>query len=237
MRKLKFVSVSLLLLTLLVPSAFAEPSSIPMDPNVSPAAITKNQATMSSDPSQEGCRYEPLSNGERIKSCVGPWVWKTLNKKVEKYDSLPLTDQHKLISVAKGQKQKLAQSFTQSKKITSIEPNVTSAFELASIYSILTGKNSDTITEPYDTSKEYDGPDPSSPYNTREYYTAVGYDEYKLDITLTYFWFKSYQYFVPILGVWVDRAVEHNQFYDAGLTHNLTIQLPKIVTYSVDVNR
>ncbi len=60
--------------------------------------------------------------------------------------------------------------------------------------------NSDTISETYDTSKEYDGPDP---------YT-VGYDEYKLDITLTYFWFN-------ILS--------------------LTIQLPKIVTYSIDVNR
>ncbi|WP_010491138.1 hypothetical protein [Paenibacillus elgii] len=174
MRKLKLISISLLLMSLLVPSAFAESPSILIEPNISQAAITKDQATMSSDPSQEVCRYEPLSNGDRIKSCVGPWAWKTLNKKVENYDSLPLTDQHKLISIAKGQKQKLPQPFTQSKKITSIEPNVTSAYELASISSILTRKNSDTISETYDTSKEYDGPVPSSPYNTREYYAVVG---------------------------------------------------------------
>ncbi|UHA75128.1 hypothetical protein [Paenibacillus sp. 481] len=158
---------------------------------------------------------------------------RTMGSKLVKYDSKPMTNQVMLISVAKGQSQRLTSSVTQSKTIEVSQSVSASIFEVIS--SSLTQTETGTISKTYEVSTEYTGPDPSSPYNSRDYYSAVGYDQN--EITIGYGDIITQRVEVYMNNKLKKSSEVVKSTHDSPFHSIFTVQVPKILTYSVDVNR
>jgi hypothetical protein len=142
----------------------------------------------------------------------------------------PVMNQVFLISVAKGQTQTMSQSKTIEHKIeTSASVSVNLPL-FGKIGLATVGTASGTTTTAYNTTTVYYGPELSSPYNSRKYYTGDVFDLYNVTI-------HEYKYTHKYIDLYDNgyflHTTESYTTEDHG-TYNEQVKVPHVVEYTVD---
>lgn len=142
---------------------------------------------------------------------------------LRQYDVGPMTNQTFLISVAKGETLTLSNSVTVSGTVSysySVEAGIKSV-----INTQWTGSASGTISKTWGTTETYTGPSETSPYNSRNYYSAAQYDLYNVTV-------KKYD----VYKVYNGGIYYGTQTYYVGSQTVNDVKKPKIIKYSIDTN-
>jgi hypothetical protein len=135
------------------------------------------------------------------------------------YNAGPISNQKFLLSVALGQTKTLSHSVGISGTVTY---SATISGDLAKVINLgLTSSASGTISYTYNTTTSYSGP--SAPYNTRDYYGAIQFDEYSTKV-------RKYNHYDTYNGSIKTGSVR----YYAGLVTTSRVKKPKAITYSKD---
>lgn len=174
------------------------------------------------------CVKDPITDpAYYTQTCYSKTTYDVVNSRILQYDALPLTNQTSLISVAKGQTKTLSTSTTQTSTVTTKWEVSLPILKLINL--TLTSTETGTVTKTYSTSTLYTGPEATSPFNTRTYWSAVTNDLHELTVQET----NHYIVYVyandgtgyPTYSYWKEQPVSQQvvQAYK-----------PIIVTYSTD---
>ncbi|KEO85287.1 hypothetical protein [Tumebacillus flagellatus] len=176
------------------------------------------------------CVWDPVTDpGYHTQTCYSNTTYDVVSSRILQYDALPLTDQTPLISVAKGQTKTLSTSQTKSSTVTT--KTTVSLPVLKVINLTLTRTETGTVTETYSTTTLYTGPDASSPYNTRTYWSAVTNDLYELTVQ------QNDHYIVYVYANDGSQYPTYSYVKDVGVSRDVVqAYKPIIVTYSTDQN-
>lgn len=141
------------------------------------------------------------------------------SKTITGYSVGPLNNQTFLLSVARGSTKTLSHSITVS---GTVSYSATLNAGLSKVINLgLTGNASGTVSYTYNTTTEYKGP--SAPYNSRDYYSGVNFDNYSTEV-------KKYNVYNTYNGSIKTGTVT----YYAGIVTTKNVKKPKVITYSKD---
>jgi len=142
------------------------------------------------------------------------------NQQISEYSCGPLNDQKFIISVPKGQTLTSTTSTTVSGTVSySASVNAT----IRNLINVeFTSNVSGTIQREWESGKSYVGPAESSPYNSRQYYAAIDYDLYNIEVSRC-----------DVYKVYNDTAfVRYEYYYSTEYVDN--VKRPKAIQYSKD---
>lgn len=175
------------------------------------------------------CVADPITDPNmRTTSCYNGATYTAVSSKLVQYDAKPMTNQTFLISVAKGQTMTLSNEVTVSETVevsTTVESGILDVinFKLTTTY---TG----TVSRKYNTTTQYSGPDSSSPYNSRSFFSGAIFDLYDVTVNKK----GHYTKYVDVYNNGV-YSYSYNYNYDQDLGNTVhKAYKPIIVTYSID---
>lgn len=141
------------------------------------------------------------------------------------YNVGPLSNQTFLLSVPKGKTSTLTNQLVMSATLT-LSATLNSGI-VGLIRTTYTGSISGTISKTYIKTVSYSGPDASSPYNSRNYYSAVDYDSVNVIVK------QEPIYYVYSIATGANVGYVTGDYPDQSVP---SVKIPKIVEYSKDVN-
>lgn len=190
-------------------------------------ALTPNAASASYNCTVE--QSGDVTYQEEVTTCE-EITYNFVSKQMLQYDYTPVEEQVHLISVAKGQKLTLSESQTVSRTVK-VSASVSANDKLfGTIGFSMTGSYTGTTSKTYGTSTVYDGPDASSPYNSRNYYSGTVYDLYNVTVREV----RNYTQTVDYYEYGTRTRSNTNTWQEYGGLITEQVQSPRIITYSRD---
>jgi len=180
----------------------------------------------------DGCEstgWSSATSDETTTTCVNT-TYEVIGKNLLQYDYSPVGEQVHLISVAKGQKQTLSESQTVTRQVQVSATAKANTPLFKAISFSLTASYTGTKSQTYTTTTVYDGPEASSPYNSRNYYSGTVYDLYNVTLREIKNYTETYEYYE------YGTRTRFNEYSwsEYGNTITEQAQAPRIITYSRD---
>ncbi|WP_028609698.1 hypothetical protein [Paenibacillus harenae] len=183
---------------------------------VEPALVAKSN---SMNNSKNNSLIQPLAEERRVYSHT---TYSIGTLQIAGYSVGPINNQKFIVSVAKGHTNTASSSLTVTGTLQvsgSFNNNV-----LGLVKSSLNLSATGTVSKFYNTTDVWTGPSETSPYNTRDYYGAIDYDKYNINVV-------QRDYYNHYLG-----TTYIGQGYDTfNISVNNTLK-PKNIEYSRDRN-